>query len=382
MNNEKIDQRLKEIEEEVKLLSGYLSQSVENKLGVHFNNLKESFIQLQNSVLSISKGEVKAPDIKNDLTRLQSDLNNIMITIGSKDFKTKDDNLTRRIENTSNNIIKKVASFDANLQETAKKVIEKQDEIKKTLIDNLDKLQSTTETIQHLCTIDGDKQLGTEIALISNKVENVSEKIPEISENIQRELLSLNNNLQESVQQTTNQQVDIKDTLLREISNINESAEVIRRMCTTDEEKYIGSMTTTIYNKVQDLADESYTFSENVKKWFGAIDKNVRVVNNQIISKQEEVKKIILYDINKLTDIAENLQLWCTTEDDRPFGSEVIAMSNRIEKMSEEIPDILGRVTALLDQIENTSHEVMRMRWFVIGAVAISIIVLITSFFQ
>ena len=382
MNKQKIDQRLKEIEEEVMLLSGYLSESVENKLGVHLNNLKESFIQLQKGVVSISKGEAKVPDMKDDLTKLQSDLSSIITTIGSKDYKTKDDNLTRRIENTSNNIMKKVATLDANLQETTKKVIGKQDEIKKTLLENLDKLQSTVEAIQHLCTIDEDKQLGTEIALINNKVENISEKIPEISENFQKELLSLNTNLQENIQQTANQQIDIKDTLLREITNINESAEVIRRMCTTDEEKYIGSMTTTIYNKVQDLSEESYTFSENVKKWFLAIDKNVRIVNNQVVSKQEEVKKIILYDINKIADISETLQDWCTTEENRPFGSEIIAVSNKIEKMSEEIPDILEKVTSHLSQIEKTSYEVMRMRWFVIGAVAISIIVLVISFFQ
>lgn len=382
MNKQKIDQRLKEIEEEVMLLSGYLSESVENKLGVHLNNLKESFIQLQKGVVSISKGEAKVPDMKDDLKKLQSDLSSIITTIGSKDYKTKDDNLTRRIENTSNNIMKKVATLDANLQETAQKVIGKQDEIKKTLLENLDKLQSTVEAIQHLCIIDEDKQLGTEIALISDKVENFSEIIPEISKNIQKELLSLNTNLQENIQQTANQQIDIKDALLREIGNINESAEVIRRMCTTDEEKYIGSMTTTIYNKVLDLSDESYTFSENVKKWFLAIDKNIRIVNNQIVSKQEEVKKIILYDINKIADIAETLQNWCATEEDRPFGSEMITVSDKIEKMSEEIPDILERVTALLSHIEKTSSEVMRMRWFVIGAVAISIIVLIFSFFQ
>jgi len=382
MNKQKIDQRLKEIEEEVMLLSGYLSESVENKLGVHLNNLKESFNQLQKSVVSISKEETKVPDIKDNLTKLQSDLSSIVTTIGSKDYKTKDDNLTRRIENTSNNIMKKVATLDANLQETAQKVIGKQDEIKKTLLENLDKLQSTVEAIQHLCTIDEDKQLGTEIALINNKVENISEKIPEISEIFQKELLSLNTNLQENIQQTANQQIDIKDALQREISNINESAEVIRRMCTTDEEKYIGSMTTTIYNKVQELSEESYTFSENVKKWFLAIDKNVRIVNTQVVSKQEEVKKIILYDINNIADIAETLQNWCTTEEDRPLGSEIITVSDRIEKMSVEIPDILERVTALLSNIEKTSSEVMRMRWFVIGAVAISIIVLIISFFQ
>ena len=50
MNKQKIDQRLKEIEEEVILLSGYLSESVENKLGVHLNNLKESMNYLKKTI--------------------------------------------------------------------------------------------------------------------------------------------------------------------------------------------------------------------------------------------------------------------------------------------------------------------------------------------
>ncbi|MFC1511822.1 hypothetical protein ACFL5H_01340 [Candidatus Latescibacterota bacterium] len=382
MDKQKIDQRLKEIEEEVLLLSGYLSDSVEDKLGVHLNGIKEALDQLQKDVSNISVGDKKDLEIKDSVKKLQSDLGDLLTTIGSADYKAKDDNLTRRIEKKSEDIISKVISLDGSFDELSKKIGEKQDEIKKTILENLAKIQSVTEAVRQLCVIEGDKKLGSEIALINTKLENVLKQFPETSETVNKGLLSLNTNVQESIQQTLDQQINIRDTLLKEIDAINENAEIIRRMCTTNEEKYIGSMTTVIYNGVLDLYEDFGTFSENVKKWIQVIDKNIRAGNNQILAKQEEIKKVILYDINKLSEITETLRGWFAIEEDRLLGNEIIMVSNRVEKMSEEIPDIQEKVTALFSQIEKSSSEIVRMRWFVIGAVAISIIVLIASFFN
>jgi hypothetical protein len=152
-------------------------------------------------------------------------------------------------------------------------------------------------------------------------------------------------------------------------------------MCSTDQEKFLGSMTTVIYNNMNELSETMNSLQEKVKNWLVTIDKNLRTISNQSESKQEETKKIILYDVNKINDIVEILKNWCTTEDNRPLGGEMLTVSNRVGKMHEETPLILEKVTLLTNQLEKVSYEIMRMRWFVIGAVAVSVIVLIVSFF-
>jgi hypothetical protein len=49
--------------------------------------------------------------------------------------------------------------------------------------------------------------------------------------------------------------------------------------------------------------------------------------------------------------------------------------------MFEESPVILEKVISINERLDSISAEVTRMRWFVLGAVGISLIVLIASFF-
>ncbi len=219
MDKQKIDRRLKEIEEEVLILSNYLGDSVENKLGDHLNGIKDILHQLQQSISSVSKDDDTAKEIRENLNNLRSDLKNLLTTMGSADYKSKDDNLTRRIGKTSEEIIKKIISFDVSLKETSKETIKNQYEIKKEILENLNKVQSTTETIN-------------------------------------QELLSLNTNVQESVQQTIDQQINIKDTLLREIDSINDLTSLVgyellagkplKASMSWNRKKWVAVMTATI----------------------------------------------------------------------------------------------------------------------------------------
>lgn len=461
MNNLKIDQRIKEIEDEVVLLTDYMSEAVEKKLGVHIKDLKESIDKLQKSGIDIGAGDVKLPDMKADLSDLKSGIDNLVQLIGAKEYQTKDESLNIISGNNISGIMEKLDTIDTGINDSIKKTSENKDELLKTFLENIAKLKTLSETIQSLCIVDedraigkeiglintrmeeisveimnlsekslkgitsveevlqntegtnafkheelkntllenidklrssieeilqlcktDDKQLGTELSLIGDKIENVTKEFPNFSGAIQQEVSQLNSNFHNSAEQAAKQQLEIRDTLLREIKNINDNAEVIRRMCSTDQEKFLGSMTTVVYNKVNDLSETMTTLQEKVKNWVFTLDKNIRIISNQAESKQEEMKKIILYDINKLNNDAEILKNCCVTEESRPLGGEMIIVSNRVGKMSEETPLILERVTALNDRLDNVSSEVIRMRWFVLGAVAVSLIVLIASFFK
>jgi uncharacterized protein YqgV (UPF0045/DUF77 family) len=462
MNNSKIDQRMKEIEDEVVLLTDYMSEAVEKKLGVHINELKESIDKLQKKGIDIAKSELILPDFTEDLSGLKSGIDNITKIIGAKDLKTKDESFNRIIENNFGSIMEKLGSLDTDINEGIKRDVENKDELLKSFLENIQKIKILSENIQRLCTIDKEKnfkdefgllnkhvkeisdqiqnfsetsykgltsfeevfqntedvnslkqeelkktllgnfdtlnssidkvlqlcktdenkQLDAEIALLSDKLEKVALELPNISKIMKNEVLQLNTGVTNSIEQSIKQQIEIRDALLKGIKNINDNAEVIRRMCSTDQEKFLGSMTTVVYNNMNELLEAMTSLQEKVKEWFLTIDKNIKVLSNKFDLKLEESKKIILYDINKLNDIAEVLKIWCTTEDNRPLGSEVISISNKVKKMFEETPLILEKVTLLNDQLDKVSVEVMRMRWFVVGAVAVSILVLIVSFFK
>jgi hypothetical protein len=462
MNDSKIDQRIKEIEDEVVLLTDYMSEALEKKLGVHIKDLKESIDKLQKSGQNIGTGELKLPELSENLSELKSGIDNIIKIVGSKEYKTNDSGIDQSIENNLGGILEKLGSLDADINESIKITAENKEELLKTFLENINNLKTLSETIQHLCAVDKDstlgeeirlinkhteeisgeivnlsetglkgltsveealkntegknavkqeelkntlhenfdmlglsidkisqlfkmdegKQFGTEIALISEKLENVTKELPNFAKTVQNGISQLNTGVQNSVQQTTKQQLEIKDALLKEIKNINDNAEVIRRMCSTDQEKFLGSMTTVVYNNMNELSEAMVSLQEKVKNWLVTIDKNLRTIANQSESKQEEMKKIILYDVNRINDIVETLKTWCTTEDTRPLGGEIITVSNRVGKIFEESPLILDKVTTLSNQLDKVSYEVMRMRWFVMGAVAVSIIVLIVSFFK
>jgi hypothetical protein len=620
MNNSKIDQRIREIEDEVVLLTDYMSEALEKKLGVHLSDIKESLDKLQKSGSDISKGELILPDLAEDLSGLKSSIDKIIKIIGTKEFKTQDDSLNLSLENNFGSLMEKLDSLDVYINESIKKSAEnkeellktflenidkqktlsetiqhfcavdeektlgeeiglinkhieeisgevlnlsetgrkgltfvdevlqntegyflKQEELKKTLIENFDKLKTLSETIQRLCTVDdrktlgeeiglinknieeisgeilkladtsskglasfGDvlqntegyflkqeelnktllenfdklktlsetiqrlctvdekktlgeeigiigkhieeisgeilnlaetnhsgltsveevlksseeinflkqeelkksllenfdrqllsidkilqlckmdegKQLGAEIALLSDKIENVAIELPNLSKIINNEVAQLNSGVRNSVEQFTKQQIEIRDALLKGIKNINDNSEVIRRMCSTDQEKFLGSMTTVVYNNMNEILETMNSLQEKVKNWLFAIDNNLKTLAYKSELKQEETKKNILNDLKKLNDAVEILKIWCTTENNRPLGSEMIYVSNKIKKMYEETPLILEKVTLLASQLDNVSYEVKRMRLFIIGAVAVSIIVLVVSFFK
>ena len=461
MNNKKIDQRLKEIDDEIILLSGYLSDAVEKKLGERISAIKESIDKLRNIGPVGGKVDVEVPEIADGLTRLQSDLDTLIKSIGGSEYKADDDNLTKRLEKSSGVILKSLAALDGQMQDTAQKTAVKQEEIKNSLLKSIDDLRSATEIVKHQISQDEEETLGSLIALIHSRIEelskdipvssermkqgftlineavrtasrqsdeqhdeghklllknlerlqenadtlqkqlsqddekslgsrislmgerikNISGEIPKTSEKINQGFSSLDKSVQNVSQQLGKQHDEVKEALLKDINNLNDNAEAIRRMCTTDEEKYIGSMTTVIHSTVNEMSETIPNIANNIRKWFQTLDNKVQVTTAEAATSQEEMKKILLFDLNKIGETAEAIRNMCSTVEDRPLGSEMITVSERVEKMSEEVPDIQGKVTALSDKLDRVSSEVIRMRWFVIGAVAISIIVLVASFF-
>jgi hypothetical protein len=461
MNNTKIDQRIKEIEDEVVLLADYLSEALEKKIDVHLRELKDNIDNLQKREINISKGELILPDLTEELSKIKSSIDNLIKIIGSNEYQKQDENYKQSIESNFANLMEKLVSFDNYISQSIKKNDENKDEILKSVTENIDKLKNLTLKIQQQCTIDNERTLGDEIILINKHIEQISEEILHLSDNqikgntsieeilknneknhllkideikntylensnmlfqsidkvlqlckideekqlgseivflrdkllnvsvelqnmsiIINKILQFDMELRNSNEQFKQQQIEIRDSLLKGINNINDNNEVIRRMCSTDQEKFLGGMTTVIYNNMNEISNSMTSLKENVKDWLLIIADNLKKSAQKSESKQDEIKKNILNDINKVNEVVEVLRNWCTTENNRPLGREMISVSNKVKKMFEETPIILEKVTSLTNQLDLVSSEVLKMRWFIIGAVAISLIVLIISFFK
>ena len=461
MNNGEIDKRLKEIEDEVVLLSDYLGEAVEKKLGQRIGEIQERLDKFQKSAVSAEGGKIDISGLTGDFSSLHDEIGELIRSLGAAEYTDKKDNLTLRLGKTSDTILKELVSLEKNLKDGMHTSSESHEQLKQVLITNFDTLAETIGTIQGLCTVDGEKTLGGEIAHIGGAIGNITEQIPELSktvtdkitalekrthdtaeqaeskreetkntlldnldllkatigeikqqlsfenettlggefesirekigtlndalssstENLRQELSSFDKTLKDNVQQTAAKQENVKNELVRILNNLDDNIEVLRRMCTTDDEKYLGSMMSFVSRKVEEMSEQLPEFAANVKKWLLALDKNVQTAARQTVSKQDEVKKILLYDINKIVETTESIEQSCITLENRPLGSEMIKVSDRVEKMSGELPETLDKVTALSDQLDRVTAEVKRMRWYVIGAVVISIIVLAASFF-
>jgi len=562
MNDQKVDKRLKEIEDEILLLSGHLSEAVEKKLGVVIGDLKDGLETFKKSVLEIpaQKGAPAAPSV--ELTKLQNDLESIRIRIGSKEFDTDDDNLAKRLNDVSGTIMKALAGLEKNLQAipakkgapaaplielnklqsdieallknigseeldgdtdnlarrlenysdiimkglvgletTMQEAIEQttatQDDVKNTLavnlttlndaienvrttlttdveetlgakieeikdfignisgelsaesgkvmdnlsaieknvkdsvnrnganqeesgevlLQNLSSLNEVAEKIQQMLTVGEDTTAGTEIIEIKNHIgilsvdlsnssDTINEKlaaldngiceitavksrIDELSEElsagdgiIKEDIAALNSKIKNAADNTASQQEEIKSTLQADIGKLNDSAEIIRRMVTTDEEKYLGSLTTMIHETVGKLSEELPEIAGQLNNRLVNVFKNAQDNATQDMEKQEEIKKVLLYDLYKLNEASDAILHMCTTEEERPLGGEVIVMSDRVEQIAGQMPNITEKINNHSAQLDKISSEVMRMRWFVVGAVVISLIVLIASFIK
>jgi len=170
--------------------------------------------------------------------------------------------------------------------------------------------------------------------------------------------------------------------LLKELFNLKENYEILRRMCSTDEEKFLGSMTTIIYNRTNEMSHELSKTLTNVRNWFATMDKKQQQISDKYLSEQEEMKKILLFDINRIAKTMDDVQSMVVTQEDRKIGNEVIATADKVDEIFHRLPELDDKVSNISSRLDRISSEVLHMRWYVIVAAVISIIVLIISFFN
>ena len=497
MSDQKVDNRLKEIEDEILLLSGHLSDAVDKKLGVRIGDLKDGMEKFRKSALAVpaKNGAPAAPSI--ELNKLQDDIDALLKKIGSEELEGDNDNLALRLENFSGTIMQGLVGLQTTMQNAVEQTTATQDVVKNTLDGNLKTLNDAIENVRNKLTTDVEETLGAEIAEIKDRIENLSGELSSKSGNVMDSLSAIEKNVKESVdrngakQEVTREvllqnldglkevaetiqqmltvgedttagteiieiknqigilsgdlsnssdtireelaaldkgiseitvvkskiedlseelstgagtikediaaldsrikttadnnmskQDEVKSILQDDFGKLNDNAEIIRRMVTTDEEKYLGSLTTMIHETVNKLSEELPEIAGQINNRLINVFKNAQDNAKQDMAKQEEIKKILLYDLYKLNETSEAMLRMCTTEEERPLGGEVIVMSDRVEQIAGQMPNITEKINNHSAQLDKISSEVIRMRWFVVGAVLISLAVLIASFFN
>lgn len=291
-------------------------------------------------------------------------------------------NIADELKSLSGTVSESLDSLDNSLQDTVKKTESAQGELKKTVTEHLDTIQKSISAMEKLVSLEGETTLGGELARISGAVDALSSDLPEKTERIETGVAKLENDMQTAMQSFDKKRDELKTAITNDIKKINENVEVVRRMCTTDEEKFLGSMTTSIHGIVENTFSDLEDLSAKVKQWFLTLDNNLQVAEKHLVQKQDEMKKILSFDIKAIAETTTAIKANCdTTSDDRTLGGEMLFVGDKVDVMSGQVPDIQEKVTNLSEQLDRVSAEVMRMRWYVIGAAAVSIIVLVSSFF-
>ena len=318
-------------------------------------------------------------------------------------IQTRIDGLSEEMTGNSGTVMKGIDALDTALRDSFRQSAEKQDETREILIQNLTTLSEAADSIRQLLTVDGDKTLGAEISGIGSEIaeigsevsgigsevgglqtdiKSLSKTVTDSSGSIKKEISEITGKIHEYSEKNAAGFDEVKTKLQKDLAKLNDSAEIIRRMVTTDEEKFLGSMTTMIHNIVLGLSEDLTEMSGQVNNRLVNIFKNAQDNIQQNLAKQDEIKKVLLFDLYKLNDTAERIHNLCTTEEDRPLGNEIIAISDRVEQISVQMPNITEKVDKHSSQLDSVTDEVKRMRWFIVGAVVISLIVLIASFFN
>ena len=434
MDKEKIEKRLKEIDDEVRLLSEYVGESVEKRLVKHLDGVKVVMETIQESSSQSEIPSEAYTQISDGMLQLKTDLDTLLTTF-ENNRRNDLDGLIERIGKNAGTLVDGVSSIDAavinadkkadgrfdslneqlitgfevlktssesltmlltvNENETLSGLVEKVDAavassgdkaderfgtLDAQLVAGFETLKSSSESLTSLFTVDENETLAGLVGKIDAGTKKIISELPDISVRVGDGIGALKNTLRDGVSQLDRGTADSRETLLKELRALSENAEVIRRMCATDDEKFLGSMATTIFNHVNRMNEELPKVAVNIKNWFVTLDKKVQASSDDINSRQDEMKKLLLYDLGKISEGTDVLKSMCTTTDERPLGGEMLMVSDRVGSILEDVGDIQYKVTRMADQLDRVSAEVVRMRWFVIAAVTASIVVLATSF--
>ena len=250
----------------------------------------------------------------------------------------------------------------------------------KTLGDALpvihDQVQSNNASQSQL-----QKEITESIGRLKKQFDAVTADFTSNIDSLNKNLSRNGDTIQNMSQRIGQKQDETAAKLLKEVTSLRENSEVIRRMCSTDEEKFLGTMTTVVYNRTTEMSGELTKIINSMKKWFASLDENQRRAAEKTMDRQDDMKKSLQFDINKVSETLQKVDMQVSHDKRRPIGAEIIRTSDKVTALEEIMPGIQEKVASIDEQLAQVSKEVRLMRWYVIAAAGVSIAVLAASFF-
>ncbi len=360
MNDQKIDNRLKEIEDEIILLSGHLSDAVEKKIAVKIGDLKDGLDKFQKSVMTIpaKKGGPAAPAL--EFNKIQDDLDSIRKFIGSDEMEGKDDNLVKRIENFSGTLMKGLVNLETNMKDSVKLSSEVQDIIKTTLNENISKLRDTVEKARAASAGDQAAAFSIDIDEIKSSVESAVEGLTENLNIVVKSMEDLDARIKSSTEQSGKNIESVKASLLENLNNLNNTAVSIQQALATDEDTTLGTEFTGIRSRINELSEELTGNSSTLMQGINTLDTTLRDSIKQSTDKQDETREILIRNLTTIGQSTDSIRQLLTIDEDKTFGTEITGIQTRIDGLSEEITGNSGTVMKGIDALDTALRDSFR----------------------
>jgi hypothetical protein len=381
MTTKKIDDRLAGLEEEIVLLSGRLSTGVAENLSGPLDDLKTLLAGLEKNISVGFEQKDMSGAVTAELGTIESALAHISAALDTLEEQTKQDLLANRLDALSGTMSTEAKALGTRLSEVTSAGKTNADDIKNALSNSTADIVKKTEEITGLIEKSGILKAGQQIDAMGKRVEKATEAIPALPAQVKKQLEETEKRLQEKSDAVSAAQEEAKKVLMKDHDELHRSLEIIRRMCTTDEEKYLGTLATLMNERISALSAELPEQIAANRQKILALDKSILSASQNAITKQDEAKKLILFDVATIGKTADEIKRAVATGADTMIGAEVSRIAVRTDRIAEDVPSVLDRVNTIASGMDRMTAQVNHMRWLVAGAVGISLIVLIVSFF-
>lgn len=269
----------------------------------------------------------------------------------------------------------------AGQERLGKAIADGQATLKKDLAESQTSLKSDIATGQKIFQkelTDGVEKaiatnLGESLGEISGSIDKFSKEIPAATGNIMHGVTNLDRKL-------SGMDTEVKELIERDHGNLLQIGEYLKKLGTSEEITATRTDVGTSLEKLETLLDQLAIVYSNIKQRLELNEKLVSEGTEKNLTKQDEIKKMVMYDLNTINDTTSTLKSMCDTGSGN-IGGLVAGISGQTSGMAEIVPKIMETVTKQAEQLDQVSAEVRMMRWFVIGAVGVSIVTLIASFF-
>ena len=255
------------------------------------------------------------------------------------------------------------------------------DELKSGMAENRETLQKDItagqKEFQQNLTVGIGKaitaNIGDSIGTISDSIDKLTKEIPASTGNIMHGVTSLDKKLSDLDK-------EVKELIERDHGNIKQIGEYLKKLGTSEEISAAREDVSSSLEKLDTLLEQLAIVYSNIKQRLELHEKLVTEGKEQNLTKQDEIKKMVMYDLNTINETTSSIKSMCSTGTGN-IGNLVADISGHTSGMAEIVPKMMETVSKQAEQLDRVSAEVRMMRWFVIGAVGVSLVTLIASFF-